>query len=207
MSKKFQLEVQIREATGTSVANKLRSRGVVPGVIYGGGQRTYPVQMAEKAITDLLKSASSENVLVDLRVSGAQDPEKLALIQSVQHHVLSGRINHVDFQAVREDELIRATVPVKLTGEAIGEKLGGLLEHQLHDLEVQCLPKDLPDVITADVTHLELGKALHVGELILPSGVTPVAGSKVVVALVVETVTTRTEEGAAQGAAETASAS
>lgn len=201
MSHKFQLEVETREGTGTSMAKKLRRQGVVPGVIYGGGQRTYPVQMKEKAITDLLKSASSENVLVDLKVQGAENPEKLALIQSVQHHTLSGRINHVDFQAVREDELIRATVPVKLTGSAAGEKQGGLVEHQLHLLEVQCLPKDLPEMLTADISHLELGKALHVGDLKLPEGVTALSGAQVVVALVTEPKTAQAGEQPAEGAA------
>jgi large subunit ribosomal protein L25 len=194
MAHKFQLEVDMREATGTSVAKKLRRQGIVPGVIYGGGQSTYPVQMNEKSITDLLKSASSENVLVDLKVRGTENPDKLALIQSVQHHTLSGRINHIDFQAVREDELIRASVPIRLTGSAAGEKQGGLLEHQLHELDVQCLPKDLPELLTCDVSHLELGKALHVEDVVMPEGVAPLAGPKVVVALVVEPKALKAEE-------------
>lgn len=206
MSHRFQLEVEMRDGVGTSAAKKLRRKGVVPGVIYGGGQRTYPVQVNEKAITDLLKSAASENVLVDLKVQGAQNPEKLALIQSVQHHTLSGRINHVDFQAVREDELIRASVPVKLSGEAAGEKLGGLLEHQLHVLEVQCLPRDLPELLTLDVSHLDLGKALHVGEVVLPPGVTALTGAQVVVALVVEAKTARADEEPGAAAAAVAAA-
>jgi len=199
MSRKYKLEVEMRENTGTSVAKKLRREGVVPGVIYGGGQRTYPVQMKEKALADLLRKAASENVLVNLKVQGANDPNKLVLLQDVQHETLSGRVEHVDFQAVREDEKIRASVPLHVTGDAAGEKEGGLLEHQVHDLEVHCLPKDLPDSLSFDVSHLRLGEALHVGDLTLPEGVTALSGPQVVVAIVAETRTAR-----AAGAAETA---
>ncbi len=191
MSHRFKLQAETREGTGTAVVKKLRRRGVVPGVIYGGGQRTYPVQINCKEITDLLHHASSENVLVDLVLEGAREKNKLVLIQAVQHDVLSRAITHVDFQAVREDEEIRATVPVHLHGEPVGVKLGGLLDHQVHQIEVRCLPKDLPDVLNFDVTELGLGQALHVGDVTFPEGVIPNVGAQVIIALVGETRTAR----------------
>ncbi|MEM0969825.1 MAG: 50S ribosomal protein L25 [Verrucomicrobiota bacterium] len=191
MSQRLELDVEMREATGTSVAKKLRREGIVPGVIYGGGQRNYPVQLNEKKFSDMLKGLESENVLVDLKVEGAENPNKLVLIQAVQHNTLTGRINHVDFQAVKEDDQIRATVPIHLTGEPTGVKLGGLLEHQVHQLEVQCLPKDLPESLSFDVTELGLGSALHVGDVSLPEGVSVTVGGQVVIALVAETRTAK----------------
>ncbi len=186
MAQKFQLQTEMRESTGTGVAKKLRRQGIVPGVIYGGGQRTYPVQVKEKEITDLLHGAASENVLVDLVVQGAKEEKKLVLIQDVQHNVLSGAVTHVDFQAVKEDEEIRALLPIHLHGEAAGVKMGGLLEHQVHDVEVTCLPKDLPETLDFDVEHLEMGQALHIGDVTFPDGVKPTVGEQVVIALVTE---------------------
>lgn len=193
MAQKFQLQTEMRENTGTGVAKKLRRQGIVPGVIYGGGQRTYPVQVQEKEITDLLHSAESENVLVDLVVEGAKEKNKLVLIQDVQHHVLSGAVTHVDFQAVKEDEEIRAVLPLYLHGEPEGVKMGGLLEHQVHSLEVRCLPKHLPEKLDFDVEHLALGEALHVGDVKFPEGVTPTVGEQVVIGLVTETRTAKAE--------------
>jgi len=191
MSHHFKLKAEVREGTGTATVKKLRRLGIVPGVIYGGGQRNYPVQVNTKEITDLLAHSSSENVLVDLEVEGAKDKNKLVLIQAVQHNTLTRAITHIDFQAVREDEAITATVPVYLTGEPIGVKQGGLLDHQVHRLEVRCLPKDLPESLTFDVTTLEMGSALHVGEVTFPDGVAPTTGNQVVIALIAETRTTK----------------
>jgi large subunit ribosomal protein L25 len=191
MSTHFKLNAEVREGTGTATVKKLRRQGIVPGVIYGGGQRNYPVQVNTKEITDLLAHASSENVLVDLVVEGAKDKNKLVLIQAVQHNTLSRAVTHIDFRAVREDEEIKATVPVFLSGEPIGVKQGGLLDHQVHQLEVRCLPKDLPESLTFDVTALEMGHALHIAEVKFPEGVTPTTGAKVVIALIAETRTTK----------------
>ncbi len=191
MSQKFKLRAEIREETGTPVAKKLRRAGIIPGVIYGGGQRNYPVKVNLKEISDLLHEASSENVLVDLEVHGAKDPKKLVLIQAVQHDTLSGAVTHVDFQAVREDAELRATLPVHLNGEPAGVKQGGLLEHQLHQMEITCLPKDLPETLEFDVSHMDVGEALHVGDVSYPVGVRPTLGQKVVIALVVETRTAK----------------
>ncbi len=206
MAQKFQLQTEMREGTGTSVVKKLRRQGIVPGVIYGGGQRTYPVQVIAKEITDLLHGAASENVLVDLVVKGAKEANKLVLIQDVQHNVLSGAVTHVDFQAVREDEEIRALLPVHLHGEPEGVKMGGLLEHQVHSLEVRCLPKDLPETLDFDVVHLTLNEALHVGDVKFPEGVTPIVGDQVVIALVAETRVAKAEaaDGGEAAAEETA---
>ncbi len=191
MAQKFQLNAELREGTGTSVAKKLRREGIVPCVIYGGAQRTYPVQVNEKAVTDLLHHAASENILVDLVVTGAKEENKLVLIQDVQHNTLSGRISHIDFQAVNENEEIKATLPIHLVGDPAGVKQGGLLEHQLHNIEVTCLPKDLPEILEFDVSKLTLGQALHVGDVSFPEGVRPNLGAQVVIALVAETRTAK----------------
>lgn len=207
MAQKFQLKTEMREGVGSAVSKKLRRRGLAPGVIYGGDQRSYPVQMEEKDIAELLKKASTENVLVDLEVKGADQPNKLVLIQDVQRHTLNGSIMHVDFQAVRDDHEIKATIPIHLHGEPAGVKQGGLLEHQLHEIEIICLPKHLPESLTFEVSQLELGEALHVGDVEYPEGVRPNLGDGVVIGIVVETRTAKAEAaGESEEGGETAPA-
>ncbi|MGK0187221.1 MAG: large subunit ribosomal protein L25 [Verrucomicrobiales bacterium] len=128
---------------------------------------------------------------------------KLALIQDVQHDPLSGQILHVDFLAVKENELLTASVPVELTGDSEGVKKGGILDQQIHSLEIQCLPKDLPEIIEGDITAVDLGDAFHVHELIIPDGVTASIDGEVVVAMVS---LPRVIEGEAEEGSETAEA-
>lgn len=205
MAKRITLQTEMRTATGTGVAKKLRRDGIAPGVIYGGGQRSYPVQMKEREISDLLKHSESENVLVNLNVTGAENPKKLVLIQDVQRHTINGNIMHIDFQTVREDHELKATLPVHLVGDSKGVKAGGVLEHQLHQLEVSCLPKDLPEIFELDISAMEIGDALRVGDINFPEGVTPHLGEDVLVVLVHEPRTATSEEEEAEAAATAAS--
>jgi large subunit ribosomal protein L25 len=98
--------------------------------------------------------------------------KRLALVQEVQHHPLSGKVLHVDFHEVNENEKVTVMVPVETTGEAVGVKTGGgVLEHVLFKLKVRALPKNLPEQILIDVSALEVGKSIHVGEIKAPEGV------------------------------------
>src|SRR5208283_5138593 len=102
-----------------------------------------------------------ENLLVDLEVKNDARPKRLALVQEIQHHPLSGKVLHVDFHEVAENEKVTIFVPVETTGEPAGVKTGGgTLEHVLHKLKVRALPKDLPEQLTLDVTALEIGKSI-----------------------------------------------
>jgi large subunit ribosomal protein L25 len=111
-------------------------------------------------------------VLVDLSVENDARAKRLALVQDVQHHPLSARVIHVDLHEVAENEKVTVQVPVETTGEAAGVKNGGgTLEHVMHKLKVRCLPKDLPEEILIDVTALEIGKSIHIGQVVAPAGV------------------------------------
>jgi large subunit ribosomal protein L25 len=116
---------------------------------------------------------------VNLQIDGAK---QLALVQEVQHDHLKGGITHVDFHAIKEDEEIHAAIPVVLFGEAAGAKFGGMLELLLHNLEVRCLPKDLPEKITIDISHLNVGEGVHISDLKLPEGVRAKLDGHVIVA-------------------------
>jgi large subunit ribosomal protein L25 len=163
MAKKVELKAEPRQAVGRGPASRLRKGGVVPGIVYGKKKEPRKVQLQEKDIQRLFKHATSENILVDLKLGSES---KMVFIKEIQHDPLTDRFIHVDLHEVAADEKMRAKLPTLSKGEPIGVKTGGgILEHTLHEIEVECLPNDLPGYIEIDVSHLEMGKSVHVGEL------------------------------------------
>lgn len=156
-----------------------------------------------KAISDLIHHSASENLLVDLTVDKDAKPKRLALVKDVQHYALTGALLHIDFQEISETEKVSVMVPVETTGEPVGVKTGGgVLEHVLHKVKVRCLPKHLPEVIMVDVTALDIGKSIHIGEIQAPEGV-EILGDKHISVLAVKAPVTEAQEAAAEGAAAT----
>jgi large subunit ribosomal protein L25 len=185
-------------------AKKLRSEGRIPAVIYGRETKPQNVEINAREMGELIFHSVSENLLVDLALKDDAKPKRLALVQEVQHHPLSGKVLHVDFHEVSPTEKVTIMVPVETTGEAAGVKnSGGVLEHVLFKLKVRALPKDLPEQIIIDVTNLELNKTIHIGEVKAPEGVEILGGRNIPV---VSVAVPRAEEEAApaEGAAATA---
>jgi len=170
--KSLKLKANPRTQTRRKGSKALRSAGSIPANIYGKSIAPQNLEVDSEAFVDLIHSAHSEIVLVDLEVSGDSNA-RLALVQDVQHHPLSGEVLHVDFHEVKSDELITIRIPVEATGEAEGVKSGGgTLEHVLQKLRVTALPKDLPEQILVDVTGLAVGQAIQIGQIQAPAGVT-----------------------------------
>ena len=170
MAKQVKLTAERRTATGRSAVRKLKAAGSIPAVIYGAKDKPETLQVSKRDINAMLSHAAGENILVELEIAGKN---RLALVQEVQHAPLGGGILHIDFHAVSVDEVIEADVPVEPVGIANGVKnMGGLLEQNLRSLAIECLPRDLPDVIKVDVSALNIGDAIHVREIQLPAGVT-----------------------------------
>jgi large subunit ribosomal protein L25 len=145
----------------------------------------------------LIHHSASENLLVDLSVENDARAKRLALVQEIQHYPLDGKVLHVDFHEVAENEKVTVQVPVETVGEAAGVKnSGGVLEHILFKLKVRSLPKDLPEQIIIDVSSLELGKAIHIGEIKLSDGV-EILGDKNIPVVSVAMPRTEEEEVAA----------
>jgi large subunit ribosomal protein L25 len=188
MAQQAKLTAQKRTLIGRNAIKKIKTNGMVPGVIYGSNQEPVNLQINGRELLNLLSRASGENILVELEIQdGSEKQSALAMIQEVQHNPLQREILHVDFHAVSAHETISAEVPIETVGEAIGAKMhGGLLEHILRYLEVECLPGDLPQVIQVDVTNLDIGQSLHVRELNLPSGVEAITDAEQTVVAVVE---------------------
>jgi len=176
---------------------KLRSSGRVPAIIYGRQAKPQNLEVSAKEFGDLIHHSASENLLVDLSVENDARAKRLALVQEIQHYPLDGKVLHVDFHEVAENEKVIVQVPVETVGEAAGVKnSGGVLEHVLFKLKVRSMPKDLPEQIIVDVSHLELGKAIHIGEIKVPAGV-EILGDKNVPVIAVAMPRTEEEEAAA----------
>lgn len=172
MAKQVKLSAMPRTGKGRSAVRKIKAQGGVPAIIYGGKNKPEALQVAKRDISLMLSHASGENILVELEIEG-EKAGRLALVQEVQHAPLGGDILHIDFHAVSMNEMIEADIPLEPTGTAEGVKtFGGLLEQNLRSLEIECLPRDLPDVITVDVSKLNIGDSIHVREIPLPQGVT-----------------------------------
>src|SRR5213076_1443779 len=152
-------------------------------------------------LRNVIHHSASENVLLDLSVKDDPRGKRLALVQEVQHHPLKGHVLHVDLHEVAENEKVTIFVPVESTGEAVGVKTGGgVLEHVLFKLKVRALPKDLPEQITVDVTPLEIGQSIHLGEIPLPPGVEVIGDRKVPVISVAAPITEAQEAAALEAA-------
>ena len=161
------LVAEKREGTGKGVARKLRAAGRVPAVLYGHGMEPVGLSVDSRELFQLFHTGAGTNVLVGLVVDG---DEHLAMPREVQRDHIRGRFVHVDFLVVSRDEKITINVPVRIVGASVGVKAGGVLEHHLWELRVECLPSDVPDAIEADVSPLEIGMSLRVGDLVVPEG-------------------------------------
>lgn len=167
---------ETRTKTKRPGSKELRADGRVPAVVYGSKSEPRNLQIEAKAFHNLVKHSVSEAILVDLSVDGGD--ADLALVQEVQHHPLSGEVLHVDFQRVTNERKVVVTVPIETKGEAKGVKLGGgVLERVLHKVKIRALPKDLPEFLEIDVSDLDVGQTIHVGEITAVEGV-EVLGSK-----------------------------
>jgi large subunit ribosomal protein L25 len=172
MAKQVNLKAEPRTNVGRSAVRKLRARGLIPAIIYGGNDQPQPLQVTARDINAVMSHASGENVLVDLEIAGEKS-SRAVLVQEVQHSPVGGDIRHIDFHAISMDQRIQAEVPLEPMGIANGVKnFGGLLEQSLRALAIECLPRDLPDRITVDVSAMNIGDSIHVRDIQLPSGVT-----------------------------------
>jgi large subunit ribosomal protein L25 len=181
------LKAEVRDGTGKGVARKLRAQGRVPGVLYGSGVEPTPIHMSGQDLRHLFHQQAS---LVDLEVEGETH---LVIPRDVQRDHLHGRYIHVDFFAVSRTEKVTLTVEIRETGDAPGVKSGGVIEHHLRDVDILCMPGDVPDGIEADLSNLEIGDMLRVSDLIVPEGVEMLSDPDTPVISVVTPAALRTE--------------
>ena len=175
MAEKANLQVERRTVMGKWGVRRLRGCGIVPGVVYGHGQPTVPVQLPIASIVGLVRHGTR---LVELNYDGNSET---TLIRDMQWDNLGQAILHVDFARVAADERIRVEVKVALRGVAPGIEEGGALAHLLHNVEIECLVTEIPEEIRVDVRSLHIDQAVHVSDLAVPEGVKVLADPDIVV--------------------------
>ena len=168
---KIKLNSAIREASGTGGAKQLRNDGKVPAVVYKSGKVGLNICADKKELWNALHTDAGENALITLDITGGTKPaKKTVIVQEIQLDPLSDEILHVDFHEISLKEKIKVKVPVQIKGEAEGVKEGGVLNQVLWDMEVECLPTDIPEHIIIKVNDLKVNDAIHVKEVNVPEG-------------------------------------
>ena len=167
MANKTVEAVSATPRTGTfnkNHARRVRVQGLIPAVVYGAGQPSVPVTVDPKLITKILYSESGHNTIFDLNIEGAA-PSKVMIVDW-QNEPIKGKLLHIDLKRIAMNVAMRVSVPVQLTGTPVGVKTqGGVLSQVLHEVEIECLPDDIPGHIDVDITNLEINGAIHVKDL------------------------------------------
>jgi large subunit ribosomal protein L25 len=184
------LKAQRRDDHGKGAARKLRAQGLVPGILYGGGMEPQPIALSSQDLLHFFHATHGATTVVDIEIDGST---QMAIAREVQRDHLRGRFIHIDFLAVRRDEKVKMTVEIHEQGEAPGIKTGGVLEHHLREIEIECLPGDVPEGVVAEIGSLELGDMLRVGDIVAPAGVTILTDPSTPVISVVTPAALRTE--------------
>ena len=168
--KEIVIKAKARDKLGKEHAKKLRREGVIPAVVYGAQTASLPLEVEAKAFQALLRSGLGENIIVTLNIDDPKNGDKKVLIRELQRDPVWGDILHIDFQQISLTKKLAINVPVHLLGTSVGvQQDGGILQHVLRELEVQCLPTDIPEKVEVDVTNLKIGDSIHVGDIKLES--------------------------------------
>ncbi|GHV85372.1 50S ribosomal protein L25 [Spirochaetia bacterium] len=169
-----------RASKGSGEAKKLRRTGRIPAVIYGRKGASMSIDLDARDFMNSLKGVS-ESTIVKVEVNGKVHE---AFVKDTQRNIRDGAILHVDFYEIESNTLLRARVSLHIHGNPVGVREGGILETPLHDIEVECLPRDLPERLEVDIASLKVNQAIHVRDLALGAGVKLISNADQVVALV-----------------------
>jgi large subunit ribosomal protein L25 len=171
MATQVTLKAGRREAAGKGGARKLRAGGGLPAVLYGAGADPLSLSLDTHDAEILFRSISVDNTIINLDVEGEKAPVP-TLVREIQTHPARPQILHVDFLRIQMGVEVELEVPVHLEGTPAGVRDGGgVLDHMIHDLPVRCMPTDIPESIVVDVSALDIGDAIHVGDIAMPAGV------------------------------------
>lgn len=172
MKKTVELQANYRDQIGKIATKKIRARKLIPAVVYGHKIKPVSIEVDYKEFEHAIHTSAGENVLISLKVKGDQKLEESVIIKEIQHHPVSDAIRHIDFNVISLTEKITVKVRFQVTGESMGVKAGGVLDVVHHEIEVECLPTQIPDKLESDISKLEIGHSIHVSDIQFPEGVT-----------------------------------
>ena len=171
---KVLVKAEVRPGVGKRAAKDLRNQGLIPANVYKGGKEAMNLQLSERELSQALQTGAGENVLITLKISGGEKAvkDKTVLIKEIQREPIQYAILHVDFNEISLTDLLKVNVPLVAHGEPVGVKAdGGILEHVLRELQVECLPSDIPEKIEVDVSAMKIGDSVLVKNITAPEGV------------------------------------
>lgn len=163
--KEIVLRARPRVQSGKEYAKKLRRNGFVPAVLYGPETETKHLEVETKIFLALVRGGLGENVIVTLLLDDTEEGKRKVLVREVQRDPVTGDILHLDFHQISLTKKLAIQVPIHLVGTPLGVADGGILQHALRDLEIECLPTAIPEKIEVDVSHLKIGDSVHVGDV------------------------------------------
>jgi large subunit ribosomal protein L25 len=202
-----ELTAQVRHETGKGAAHRIRRDGKLPAIVYGPGQKNVMIAVETRELDKLLRSTAGRSFLIDLKLTGEGAQDLKVLMKEIQRDPVTARPMHLDLLSVSMDRPVQMVVPIHFTGVPVGVRLsGGFLDLVLRNLEVECLPAEIPDFIEVDVTKLDVGDSIHAAEL-AKEGVTIVTPGDRVIAAVHGKTAANVAEEAAEAAAEEAAES
>jgi large subunit ribosomal protein L25 len=167
----FELNATVRTRTGNGPARSLRRQGMVPAVLYGPAMQPIPLTVNLRDLEPVVQKGNIRRTIFSVVVKNGGSQTKSAVIKELQTHPVTGRVLHVDFYEIDMQRKLRVMVPVVPRGKAKGEEFGGMLQIIEREIEVLCLPGEIPEALEIDVTELAIGSTLHVKDIRLPSGV------------------------------------
>lgn len=177
------LDVKPRTELGKGPASRYRVAGQVPAVFYGPSVEPVSLLVDAKQMSQALHTEAGGNVLININVEGTS---RLTVAREIQRHPIRGTILHVDFINVARDRKIEAHVPLHLVGDSRGVHEGGVLDQHMHELHIEAVPTDVPTAIEIDISGVGIGETLHVGDIVVPSGVLVLTPAEEMVAAVIE---------------------
>ena len=164
--KQILLNTRIREGSGKKAVHKVRATGDIPGILYGHKEEPISLIVPEHDLWQILHHATSEHLILKLKVEDSTEGEVLTLVRDVQHHPVTGDILHIDFQRISMDEKIKVGVPIELNGSARGVKeFGGVLDHGVREVNIKCTPEEIPESLPIDVSEMDIGDSIHLSEI------------------------------------------
>ena len=170
----FELSAEPRETDGKGAARRLRREGKIPAVLFGAGKDSTPIALDANTVRKQLENEAFFSHILDVKVNGTSTQ---AVLKDLQRDPATDRIIHMDLLRVSSTQQITMNVPLHFLNEDTcpGKKAGGVVSHLLVDVEISCLPKDLPEYLTVDMAAMEIGDSLHLSDIVMPEGVTLIA--------------------------------
>jgi large subunit ribosomal protein L25 len=172
MKTSFELIAEFRETQGKGASRRMRHEGKVPAILYGGHAEARALTVSHQKLMLMLDNERFYSTILSLKVG---DQTQAAILKDVQRHPYKNAVLHIDFQRVEENEKIRISIPLHFTGAAVSpgvKSQGGIVSHMRNEVEVSCLPKDLPEFVEVDISGLSLNESIHLSQLKVPDGVT-----------------------------------